>query len=48
MDSLRKELGLTTLWLTQTEINAALKIGAEKARKIAREVLDRTRSKVGY
>lgn len=36
------------LMVNPAEINAALKIGAEKARKIAREVLDRTRSKVGY
>jgi len=32
----------------RSEIDAALEIGAQKARKIAREVLDRTRSKAGY
>lgn len=36
------------LMANPAEIDAALKIGAEKARKIAREVLDRTRSKSGY
>ena len=30
------------------EIDAALAVGAEKARKVAREVLDRVREKVGY
>ena len=32
----------------RSEIDAALEIGAQKARKIAREVLNRTRSKTGY
>ena len=36
------------LMANRGEIDAALKIGAEKARKVAREVLDRTRSKTGY
>ena len=36
------------LMANRKEIDAALKIGAEKARKIAAEVLARTRSKVGY
>ncbi|MBM71200.1 MAG: tryptophan--tRNA ligase [Crocinitomicaceae bacterium] len=36
------------LMANRKEIDAALKIGAEKARKIASEVLARTRSKVGY
>ena len=36
------------LMANRSEIDAALAIGAQKARKIAREVLDRTRSKAGY
>ena len=36
------------LMANRSEIDAALEIGAQKARKIAREVLDRTRSKAGY
>ena len=36
------------LMANRSEIDAALKIGSQKARKIAREVLDRTRSKAGY
>ena len=36
------------LMVNRSEIDAALEIGAQKARKIAREVLDRTRSKAGY
>jgi len=36
------------LMANRKEIDAALKIGAEKAKKIAAEVLARTRSKVGY
>ena len=36
------------LMANRSEIDAALEIGAQKARKIAREVLDRTRSKTGY
>ena len=36
------------LMANREEIDAALNIGAEKARKVAREVLDRTRAKAGY
>ena len=36
------------LMANRSEIDAVLEIGAQKARKIAREVLDRTRSKAGY
>ena len=36
------------LMANREEIDAALKIGAEKARKIAADVLARTRSKAGY
>ena len=36
------------LMANRSEIDVALEIGAQKARKIAREVLDRTRSKAGY
>ena len=36
------------LMANREEIDATLKIGAEKARKIAADVLARTRSKVGY
>ena len=36
------------LMANREEIDAALSIGAEKARKVAREVLDRTRAKAGY
>ena len=36
------------LMANRSEIDAALEIGAQKARKIAREVLERTRSKAGY
>jgi tryptophanyl-tRNA synthetase len=32
----------------KNEIDAALKIGADKARMIAQETLKRVRSKVGY
>jgi tryptophanyl-tRNA synthetase len=30
------------------ELDAALAVGAEKAKKVADEVLDRVRTKVGY
>ena len=36
------------LMANREEIDAALSIGANKARKVAREVLERTRSKAGY
>ena len=36
------------LMANKNEIDDALNIGAEKARKVAREVLNRTRSKAGY
>ena len=36
------------LMSNKSEIDAALKIGAEKARNVATDVLSRTREKTGY
>jgi tryptophanyl-tRNA synthetase len=36
------------LMANTSEIDAALSIGAQKARSVAQEVLKRTRTKVGY
>jgi tryptophanyl-tRNA synthetase len=36
------------LMANPAEIDAALQLGAEKARKVANDVLNRVRSKVGY
>jgi tryptophanyl-tRNA synthetase len=44
----KQRMRFDELMANPAEIDAALQLGAEKARKVANDVLNRVRSKVGY